>query len=889
MRLNIRQTPTLPAPAKSSSKGVNMLELSGTDVQPLDPPKGAPARFKIGRLAEATDFASWADLADLFTPLFRDAATIPASGPLRDEVDKIRAASTDPKMRASQALALVQDRVRYVALLMGQGSYVPASAETTWSRRFGDCKAKTALLMAILDSLGIAAEPVLVQSKLGDMIADRLPMIGLFNHVLVRAHVGGKDYWLDGTRSGDSDLDAIEVPDFGWGLPLIAHAQLVRMVPPPLDTPNLDLSVTIDASAGVFATAPITIAETYRGDSAVALNMLFSSATAAQRDQALHDKAQGYFDDFAVGSSSFQFDKAKRQLAFTIKGTAKLSWKDGWFNVPTSSIAFDPDFDRPAGAFRDAPVAVSHPSYLKAKAIIRLPTGLAAAQELSAAVHETLAGVEYARTETVEGNTLAVVSSERSIAPEVAYKDALAAEGRLRALNNNDVYLSTRNYQPTPADAAAMAASTPTSYDEYLRRGNLYLDSGKYDEAIADFTGALKLQPGDRWALADRALSYIWKRQFDQAEKDLAAASSQDPDSSLNLRARGLMAELKGDCAKAVDFYSRALAKQADNSFTLAHRAACLMSLNRYDDALAGTAEALKQSPTLIDLRVLRANIFMRQGKRDLVAGEAEAMIRDNPQSGYAFVAAAKTFAALGQIEAAMKAFDRALAITPRAYIYVNRAMIHPASDSRGRLADLDAALKLEPDNPDAKMAKAHVLMDSGDYKGALALLDSAKPDPNNPYAQIPRATVLGKAGRTQEARKLFDTMRSSAKTSAELNNLCWAKATAGILLESALQDCRDALKLSPGSGAVEDSLGMVLLKLGKLDEALDAYRQAIASNTGAVSLMGRAFVHLRKGDRAAAEADAAAARKLAPTIDDTFAGYGLKFDSQTVAAQSPH
>src|SRR5207245_7674926 len=40
------------------------------------------------------------------------------------------------------------------------GGLVPASAETTWSRRFGDCKAKTALLLAILHEFGIEAEPV---------------------------------------------------------------------------------------------------------------------------------------------------------------------------------------------------------------------------------------------------------------------------------------------------------------------------------------------------------------------------------------------------------------------------------------------------------------------------------------------------------------------------------------------------------------------------------------------------------------------------------------------------------------------------------------------------------------------------------------------------------
>ena len=130
-------------------------------------------------------------------------------------------------------------------------------------------------MIAILHSLGVQAEPVLVQASLGDMIADRLPMIGLFNHVLVRAHVGAKDYWLDGTRTGDSDLDSIEVPDFGWGLPVLAGSKFVQMVPAPLTTPRLERHVSIDASGGVYAPAPITIDEIYRGDSAIGLGGRF--------------------------------------------------------------------------------------------------------------------------------------------------------------------------------------------------------------------------------------------------------------------------------------------------------------------------------------------------------------------------------------------------------------------------------------------------------------------------------------------------------------------------------------------------------------------------------------------------------------------------------------
>ncbi|MFL6762447.1 MAG: DUF3857 domain-containing protein [Sphingomicrobium sp.] len=879
-RVNFRETANLPVARRSSANGINVLELSAQNLDPLVAPTGAPQRFQIGRLAEATDYASWSDVADLMMPLFRDASAIRATGPLGSEIEKIRSASGDAKTRAALALALVQDRVRYVALLMGQGGYVPASAEQTWSRRFGDCKAKTALLLGILHSLGIDAEPVLVQTKAGDMIVDRLPMIGLFNHVLVRAHIGGKEYWLDGTRNGDTDVESIETPDFGWGLPVVDHAQLVSMVPRPLDKPNAEHLVNIDASGGVFAPATIGIGEVYRGDAAVLLNTAFSSVTGAQRDEAMRNKAGGYFDDFTVSSSSVQFDKAKREFRIDINGTAKLNWKDGWFYVPTSSIAFNPDFHRSAGPLHDVPVAVNHPRFTMDKVTVSLPHGFAAAQKLAPAVHETLAGVEYVRSESVDGDKLTVVSTERSLVAEVPYKDALSAEAKLRALDKDDVYLSSAvSYQATGKDVAALASASPTSADEFLDRGNLYLNSGKYDAAISDFTGALKLEPKNVWALADRGAAHVWKREFDEAEKDLAAAAAEDPDNSVMLRARGLIAELNSDCAKAIDYYTRSLATESGNAFTLSHRAECELSLSKFDAALADTAAILKADPSHTEVRVLRANIYMNQGKRDLVAAEADAMTRGDPESGFAWVAAGKTYAAVGEREQARKALDRAIAIRPEAYVYLNRADVREDTDLAGRKADIDAALKLDPKSVDALLSKAKLLTTSGDLKSARQVLERVKPEPEDRYAQVQKGVLLYKADRPEEAQKLLQKARDLSKSAAELNNLCWVKATAGIMLESALQDCRDSLKLGPDDGATKDSLGMVLLKLGKLDDALQAYDEALAVKTRAASLMGRAFVYLRKGDLARADADAAAARKMAPNIDDIFATYGLKFD----------
>ena len=880
LKLNIRKSPSLPDPKKSNRDGKNVFELSAAHIDPISPPNGAPSRFKIGRLVEATDYSSWADLADLMAPLFRTAAVIPASGPLHDEVERIRASSSDPKLRAEQALALAQDRVRYVALLMGQGSYVPAAAETTWSRRFGDCKAKTALLIAILHALQIEAEPVLVQSTLGDMVGERLPVLALFDHVLVRAHIAGKAYWLDGTRTGDTNLDDIQVPDFGWGLPLVGSAQLVRIVPAALTSPSVEHRVDIDASAGVLAPVPITIQEIYRGDSAVAFNALYSRFTGAQRDEFAHDLAKKYYDGFATTSSSFQFDKAKRVFNATIKGSAKLNWHDGWLSVPTSSIGFDPDFDRPAGPGHDAPFAVNHPRYVNDRATILLPAGFATQQKLSPHVQETLAGVEYARTESIEGNTLTVASSERSVTAEVPYKDALAAEPRLRALDKDDIYLRMANrYKASDKELASLAQATLTSASDYVDRGNLFMDRWKMDEAISDFSKAIDLEPKNEQALADRGLAYVWKDNPVAAEKDLAAAEAIDSDDAVVARARGLLAENKGDYKTAVAAYTKSLQKDPANSFAVGHRALARSADGDDDGALADSNDALANDPSWMDLRVMRANIASRRGDRASVAKEAELTTQQNPESSYAFVVAGKIYAQLGDKAAAMKAFDRALAIGPEAYIYINRSQARPFADIAARVADLDAALKLEPDNSDALAVKAHLLSRAGDYKHALELLDRIKPDPTNDYREIQRAIVLSKSGRKAEAEKILGARRKSAKTASDFNSLCWSEATNEIELESALQDCREALKRQPDSGPYLDSLGMVLLKLGKLDEALAAYNQAIAKKTGAASLMGRAFVYERQGKHAEATADAAAARRIFPEIDSTFAEYGLKFD----------
>lgn len=880
--VRVRQVGDLPQLKPVKSGGLTSIELSLNNIEPLNLPKGAPRRFGVGRLVELTDFSSWAEMASLLAPLYQKASALPTDGRLQAEVARIRALSPDPKVRTEAALALVQNRIRYVFLAMGEGGLVPADAETTWSRRFGDCKAKTAMLLGLLDGLGIKAEPVAVSSIFGDGLDARLPMIGLFDHVLVRATVNGRTYWLDGTRLGDTSLDRLTIPTFGWGLPLVqSGAVLVRMLPAPLELPTQHVTITMDATAGLSEPAPTRIEMLMRGDAAIATNNGLANLTSDARDRALREYWRGQYDFIDVKSTSAVFDADKGEIRLLLEGSARMDWSNGTYETDGTSVGYKADFSRDPGPGQDAPFAVPYPYYTSNVETIMLPPGFAGAKVGSKGeVSQTTAGIEYRRHVTLEGNVFRVEKSERSIAPEFPAAEAPAAQIALRDLFDRTVYIRRpSNYRMTDKEVEAALRATPSDADGFVRRGTSMMNVEKYDEAIADFDQALKLDSKNIWALADRGISYAWKGDTAAATKDLDAAATLDPRNLIVFHGRGLVAQRNNDPKTAIATYTKALEIYPSSGFALGHRAEAYHEIGDDEHALADAAAATKLNSRWIDMYLLRVNILRTKGEREKVLAEAAALTEANPDDAYAHVVAARIYQVYGQSIDMAREYDRALALKPEAYIYLNRSQSRPKEDVAGRSADIDAALKLNPTMLEALNEKATLLQDAGDIDGAIDIWSAAiKSSSERSDLLANRGIAYVKQGLQTLADKDFADARSMAKDAAALNNLCWEKATAGVALDSALADCDAALAKSPDVAGILDSRGLVLLRLGRIDEAIAEYDRALAkSQNNSSSLFGRAIAWSRKGDKAKSDADATAARNADADIDATFEKYGLK------------
>jgi tetratricopeptide (TPR) repeat protein len=787
------------------------------EVGPLDPilvPADAPARFGDVRSVEITGYRTWGDIAATLKPLYDRARRIEPGSPLHAEAERIRALSEDPAIRAAAALRLVQDQVRYVALLMGEGALTPATADETWARRFGDCKAKTALLLALLDALGVSAEPAAVSLTAGDGLSDRLPMIGAFDHVLVRADIGGSIFWLDGTRSGDRALADIRVPPLHWALPLTGpEAALEPLVVPPLDRPDSEVIVDVDASAGLYAPAALSGTMIFRGEAATLLGGQLGLIPVEQKDQGLRTLWAQQIADPTIDSVTSAYDVEANVLTLTMQGRMTLRWTDEGLIPPAATYNAITTQERPDSPYRDLPFAVIHPTFGRQLSTVRLPGGGDGFRISGGETDRSEFGHAIRRSVVLEGDRVTIETSVRSLVDEIdaatAERDRAAAEAR--AYDPPRVF-RPEAYRPTEADRAAWTAQTPTTVSGWLDRA-LALSQAGDPAAAAEAAGqAIALDANSSAAWANRGVYRFWSGDRTGAAEDLARAVDIDPSERIAMNGNALLA----------------------------------MSENRLDDAIIELSRALRQAPNDEFALNLRSELYLAQNQTDRALRDIDALIASQPSN---------------------------LRLKMRRIGALNQAGRTAEAD-----AEMEALVRASPDNPTVRINLAAMKVMRGDHAGAIELIDELlNPLPANPEQLLMlRAESRIALGDLDGAAVDLATIRERHPTDPEyLNNLCWTAAIAGALLEQALRDCDAALSIAPDNPGVLDSRGRALLQLGRTEDALAAYEAALAIEPDlSHSLYGRGLARIALGAVAEGEADKAAALAINPQVGDAFESY---------------
>ena len=132
-------------------------------------------------------------LGDSFAQTLRDRMHI--TTPLQTLADSITKGRTTERDKATAIHQWMVKEMRYVAIFLGSGGFVPNALDQILQNRHGDCKDHVLLMMALLQAVGIDAAPVLINTATADWIPPGAAPV--YDHVLV--YIPSLDLFADPT------------------------------------------------------------------------------------------------------------------------------------------------------------------------------------------------------------------------------------------------------------------------------------------------------------------------------------------------------------------------------------------------------------------------------------------------------------------------------------------------------------------------------------------------------------------------------------------------------------------------------------------------------------------------------------------------------------------
>lgn len=314
---------------RGSVGGLAVYEWDFIDVAGSKPQPESPSWFPSEASVQVSESASWAEVAALSTSQFRPTGA--SSKELRAWVKQARSAFPSDDDLLLHAIRFVQDEVRYVGLEEGLGRRHPTAPSKVLERRFGDCKDKASLLVALLAEAGIEAHPALVSTTHGHVLADRLPSLGVFDHAIVQVRAkSGKIYWVDATlRLQGGGLERLRFGEFERALVLGVDAtDFARMDPAPATVSRVTAVDRFELPAPTSKEkARIDVERIYSGPLADAFRLVFAANGSDELSKHFAEVYRAEYPDTSVAANAdIRDDRAGDTFGMTIHLASTSAW-----------------------------------------------------------------------------------------------------------------------------------------------------------------------------------------------------------------------------------------------------------------------------------------------------------------------------------------------------------------------------------------------------------------------------------------------------------------------------------------------------------------------------------------------------------------------------------
>ncbi len=275
-------------PSMSASGGMKTYYWKLDNVAPIVEEPARPAYEDVAPYMRGSIFKEWDRIFD-WTRAMHDERTKASPELEKFTLDLIKDSKTDEE-KATKIYHYVQKEIRYIAVKVGVASgWGGYDANLTWKRRYGCCIDKSLLLTAMLQTAGIQASPILLNTNDQNEVDYSVPQLG-FDHAITVAEIGGRHVFLDSTNY---DYRYPEIAGFDYGVRVLnIFAKKIDYIPVPAPKENGNF---YDFAIQLSSTGAAAISEKmhYSGSREGALRSYYRSIKQEEQKQVFQSFAKG--------------------------------------------------------------------------------------------------------------------------------------------------------------------------------------------------------------------------------------------------------------------------------------------------------------------------------------------------------------------------------------------------------------------------------------------------------------------------------------------------------------------------------------------------------------------------------------------------------------------
>ncbi|HYV19716.1 MAG TPA: DUF3857 and transglutaminase domain-containing protein [Verrucomicrobiae bacterium] len=161
------------------------------------------------------DAANWSGIGRFYWDLAHD--RLAPAPEVAEAARTLVQGVTDPDERLRTLFEFVQGKINYVSISLGVGGWQPHTNGDVYKYRYGDCKDKATLLIAMLRAVDLEARPVLIRTRDSGLIDRDNPSVD-FNHAIVAVPRPDGYLFVDPT---DTRTPFGDLPDIDQGVPVV--------------------------------------------------------------------------------------------------------------------------------------------------------------------------------------------------------------------------------------------------------------------------------------------------------------------------------------------------------------------------------------------------------------------------------------------------------------------------------------------------------------------------------------------------------------------------------------------------------------------------------------------------------------------------------------------